>query len=174
MWGNASHKASDLMNWWDFPPHSAASGLQNSLHVGSKDKVVSNLSSHSEKTLCNTFDERIWSCIWLHSRIKFILEHWKVNFQDIHSGQSYPFNTAHCWRGCESQFASLYVDFPGCSVVKNVCQCRSHRFGPWVGKISWRRKWQSIPAFSPGKSQGQRSLPGCSPWGLKSWTQLSN
>ena len=24
-------------------------------------------------------------------------------------------------------------------------------FNPWVGKISWRRKWQSTPIFLPGK-----------------------
>ena len=29
---------------------------------------------------------------------------------------------------------------------------------PWVGKILWRRKWQPIPLFLPGKSHGQRSL----------------
>ena len=34
---------------------------------------------------------------------------------------------------------------------------------PWVRKISWRRKWQSTPVFSPGKSHGQRSLVGYSP-----------
>ena len=37
----------------------------------------------------------------------------------------------------------------------------------WVGKIPWRRNWQSIPVFLPGKSHGQRSLVGCSPWGCK-------
>ena len=31
----------------------------------------------------------------------------------------------------------------------------------------WRRKWQPTPVFFPGKSQGQRSLAGCSPWGHK-------
>ena len=31
----------------------------------------------------------------------------------------------------------------------------------------WRRKWQSTPVFLPGKSHGQRSLVGCSPWGRK-------
>ena len=31
--------------------------------------------------------------------------------------------------------------------------------------ISWRRKWQPTPVFLPGKSHGQRSLVGCSPWG---------
>ena len=31
----------------------------------------------------------------------------------------------------------------------------------------WRRKWQLTPVFLPGKSHGQRSLGGCSPWGRK-------
>ena len=31
----------------------------------------------------------------------------------------------------------------------------------------WRRKWQDIPVFLPGKSHGQRSLVGYSPWGHK-------
>ena len=35
---------------------------------------------------------------------------------------------------------------------------------PWVRKIPWRRKWQPIPVFLPGKSNGQRSLAGYSPW----------
>ena len=40
-------------------------------------------------------------------------------------------------------------------------------FTPWVGKISWRREWQPSPLFLPGKSHGQRSLVGYSPWGHK-------
>ena len=38
---------------------------------------------------------------------------------------------------------------------------------PWVGKIPWRRKWQSTPVLLPGKSHGQRSLVAYSPWGCK-------
>ena len=48
-----------------------------------------------------------------------------------------------------------------------VCQCRGHRFNPWIRKIPWRRKWQPAPIFLPGKSHGQRSLMGYSPWGHK-------
>ena len=44
---------------------------------------------------------------------------------------------------------------------------RRSRFDPRLGKISWRRKWQPTPVFLPGKSHGQRSLEGYSPWGLK-------
>ena len=36
-----------------------------------------------------------------------------------------------------------------------------------MGKISWRRKWQTMPIFLPGKSHGQRSLAGYSPRGQK-------
>ena len=32
---------------------------------------------------------------------------------------------------------------------------------------SWRRKWQPAPVVLPGKSHGQRSLVGYSPWGLQ-------
>ena len=47
------------------------------------------------------------------------------------------------------------------------CQCRICGLDPWSRKISWRRKWQSTPVFLPGKSNGQRSLAGYSPWGHK-------
>ena len=41
------------------------------------------------------------------------------------------------------------------------------RFDPWVGKIPWRREWQPMPAFLPGKSHGQKSLACYSPWSHK-------
>ena len=44
------------------------------------------------------------------------------------------------------------------------CQCRKHRFDPWVRKIPWKRKWQHTPVFLPQKSHGQRSLTGHCPW----------
>jgi len=47
------------------------------------------------------------------------------------------------------------VGFPGGSIC---LQCGGHRFYPWVGKIPWRRKWQTTPVFLPGKSHGQRNL----------------
>jgi hypothetical protein len=37
-------------------------------------------------------------------------------------------------------------------------------FNPWVRKIPLRRKWQPKPVFLAGKSYGQRSLGGYSPW----------
>ena len=32
-------------------------------------------------------------------------------------------------------------------------------------ELAWRRQWQPTPVLLPGKSHGQRSLVGCSPWG---------
>ena len=59
-------------------------------------------------------------------------------------------------------------DFPrGSSGKESTCQCRSHRFNPWVRKIPWRRKWQPAPVILPGKIHGQRSLVGYSSWGHK-------
>ena len=62
----------------------------------------------------------------------------------------------------------FWARFPGSSGVKRVClQCWRARLNPWVGKILWRRKWQTTPLFSPGKSHGWRNLTGHSPWGRK-------
>ena len=40
-----------------------------------------------------------------------------------------------------------------------------------VRSLGWEdpleRKWQPTPVSLPGKSHGQRSLVGCSPWGRK-------
>ena len=38
---------------------------------------------------------------------------------------------------------------------------------PCIKKSPWRRKWHTITVFLPGKSHGQRSLAGCSPWSCK-------
>ena len=46
---------------------------------------------------------------------------------------------------------------------ESVCQCKRHRFNPWVGKILWRRKCQPTSVFLPGKFHGQGSLEVYSP-----------
>ena len=57
-----------------------------------------------------------------------------------------------------------------CSGKESTCQGRRqkrHGFDPWVGMISWKRKWQPTPVFLPGESHGQRSLADYSPWSHK-------
>ena len=58
--------------------------------------------------------------------------------------------------------------FPG-----SPCECRRHRFNPWVGKTSWRRKWQPTPVFLHGEFHGQKSLVGYSPSSRKELDMLS-
>ena len=58
------------------------------------------------------------------------------------------------------------MGFPGSTSVKELdygmqvdVRCG---FNPWVRKIPWRRAQQPTPVFSPGESNGQRSLVGYS------------
>ena len=53
---------------------------------------------------------------------------------------------------------------------EHACYCMSRKrlgFDPWVGKIPWRREWQSILVFLAGECCGWRSLAGNSPGGCK-------
>ena len=60
------------------------------------------------------------------------------------------------------------VGVPGSASGKELtCQCRRHKrlgFDPWIRKMPWRGAWQPTSVFLFGKSQGQRSLAGYSPW----------
>ena len=61
--------------------------------------------------------------------------------------------------------------FPGGARGKEPdCPCGrhgDHGLSPRVGRTPLRRAWQPTPVFSPGESQGRKSLAGYSPWGLK-------
>ena len=52
-------------------------------------------------------------------------------------------------------------------MVKNLLPYRGGRLNSWVGKSPLRRKWQHTPVFLLGKSHGQRSLAGYSPWSCR-------
>ena len=53
------------------------------------------------------------------------------------------------------------------NATANAGEVKRPGFDPWVGKISWRRKWQSSPVFLSRESYGQRSLAGYHPLGCK-------
>ena len=56
----------------------------------------------------------------------------------------------HFPRGNENYPGSSRAFPGGASGKEPPCQCRRCRrpgFNPWVGKIPWRRKWQSTPVF---------------------------
>ena len=91
--------------------------------------------------------------------------------QEYWSGQPTPSPADLPDPGIEPGSPALQVDFlPTELALSNewtslVAQMVKHL--PWVGKISWRRKWKPTPVFLPGESHEQRSLVGYSPWGLK-------
>ena len=58
-----------------------------------------------------------------------------------------------------------------CETCSNAIATLGERLKQTVFRVSslrvQRRQWQPTPALLPGKSHGQRSLIGCSPWGLE-------
>ena len=67
-------------------------------------------------------------------------------------------------------FSNHISRLPRCLSSKEAtCQYRRRKrrgFDPCIRKIC-SRKWQPSTVFLPGKSHGQRSLVGYSPWGCK-------
>ena len=68
------------------------------------------------------------------------------------------------------------MGFPGGASGKEpACQCRRCKrlgFDPSVGKITWRRAWQSTPVSLPRESDGQKNLVGYSAQGCKESIQV--
>ena len=50
-------------------------------------------------------------------------------------------------------------------VIKNLPAVWETWVDPWVGKIPWRRKWQSTPVFLPGESPWTEEPGGLQPIG---------
>ena len=75
--------------------------------------------------------------------------------------------------GCRRCYFGLQWISPGlmtslvAQTVKRLSTRREPRVRSLGLEIPWRRKWQSTPVLLPGKSHGQRSLVGYSPWGRK-------
>ena len=63
-----------------------------------------------------------------------------------------------------------FIIMPYCSVLLTFSYSWSYRLQTLSELVLhsfhwWRRQWQPTPVLLPGKSHGQRSLVGCSPWG---------
>ena len=61
---------------------------------------------------------------------------------------------------------SLFLDYLSMILI-SVCTriAETDPWLKWVRKVNGRRQWRPTPVLLPGKSQGQRSLVGFSPWG---------
>ena len=81
--------------------------------------------------------------VWM--KIQIFVKSYAVIYQDV---ISYQFSDS-------SVFVSCII----------VCWWSTHFF-VWESRvIRVRRQWHPTPVLLPGKSQGRRSLVGCSPWG---------
>ena len=117
-------------------------------------------------TLCFQDDSKLFHSWRIGSRnLKRMMEITKIHNQSA--------LILHIWSlGHKQEMLLVEVllekGFPGSTgSEESACQFRRCRFDPWIGKIPLRRKWQPTPVFLPGKSHGQRSLVGYSPWGCK-------
>ena len=112
-------------------------------------------------------------CVRIHTHTQtYIYVQWNKSYFSLRKmGLNYPQRV---------QFLLQIFNYTFCSIntvgirllwwlsgKENACQCRRCSFDAWVGKISWRSKWQHTPGLLPGESHGQRNLEDCS------WTQLT-
>jgi len=63
------------------------------------------------------------------------------------------------------QGASLGLYFS--DTKESACNAGGPQFDLWVGKIPWRREWQSTAVVLPGEFHKQRTPVGYSPWGRR-------
>ena len=78
-------------------------------------------------------------------------------------------NHRSCSQDSGAFLALLSIVFRDVSIMvaqtaKNLLASAGDLLLRWVKKIPWRSKRQPTPVFWPGKSHGQRSLVGFSPW----------
>ena len=83
--------------------------------------------------------------------------------QNIHKTFSLCQEVLDVW----SYLALFKMFMSGFGPCQMVLERTRHEGSFGVDQMSYRRRqWQPSPVLLPGKSHGQRSLVGCSPWGL--------
>ena len=107
-----------------------------------------------------------WGCTEGRSRTEQLV---KNKSRGMFTWGTFAPQAAGSWHDVGVGFGSslLCLDFPGGSDGKASVYDVGDLGSIPVGKIPWRRKWQSTPVLLPGKSHGQRSLVGYSLWGCK-------
>ena len=127
--------------------------------------VLSLLAGADKRPSFLSLSEERRSQLWLTCRSSVSMKYWW--------GVKATTTWINCFLICMKVTARL--GFPGGWVVKNPpASAGDSGLIPGVRKMHWRRKWQPTPVFLSGKSHGQRSLVGYSPWGhsqtaLSSW-----
>ena len=125
-------------------------------------------------TLAPLYRWRIWSSERLRNSQgrtlsdRRLLDSWPARPYSAR-GEHGPGATAACFHYFSA--GRWLQGFPGGASGKEpTCQCRRHKrceFDPWVGKIPWRRAWQTTPIFLPGESPWKEETGGLWSMGLE-------
>ena len=107
-------------------------------------------------TLCNSMDCSCQAPLFMG-----------FSSQEYWSGLPFPLPGDLPDPGIEPMSPAWQVGSLSLSHLRSTGRYTRCRFDPWVGKSTWRRKWQPTPIFLTGESHGQRSLVGYSLWGQK-------
>ena len=110
-------------------------------------------------TLYSLRNVLIFLCLWKFSLLSTLL-YLILTYAFILLFSKYP---CHYW----VSWAFLVAQ-----TVRNPLALGRPGFNHWVGKIPWRRTWESV--FLPGEFSGQRNLVASIPWVTQSQAQLSN
>ena len=106
--------------------------------------------------------------VWITTNRKIIQEmgipdHLTCLLRNLYAGQEATVRTGH---GTTDWFQIGKGVHQGCILSPCLFNLYAEYF-MWSAGLPWRRKWQSPPVLLPGKSHGQRSLVGYSPWSRK-------
>ena len=110
-------------------------------------------------TLCNPVDHNL-PAFSAHRILQARILKWVAVPSSM--GSSWPRDWTHTSyiSGIGGQIPYHWASQAAPSDKEHICQCQRHkRWGldPYVGKIPWRRAWESTPVFLLGESHGQRT-----------------
>ena len=91
--------------------------------------------------------------LWKNLKEMRISDHLTCLLRNLYAGQEATVRTGH---GTTDWF-QIGKGVQGCILSP----CLFNFYAEYI----WRRQWHPTPVLLPGKSHGQRSLVGCSPWG---------
>ena len=152
-------------------------GIWDSINTPARERMSHNSACHQKqrKQLIQILNGQVWLTKWERSlrNIIWLLQplgsggftkRWEQWLSaSVHQTHLHPLLLFRTYL----QFLKFQIrDFPGGPMAKTSHSQWVWSFWIWsVVRELGRRQWQPTPVLLPGKSQGQRSLVGCSPWG---------
>ena len=144
--------------------------------MNSKEMGLGSLKSKQRGTSTASFLLKVRTFDWCYSYVSFSSALYIFLFLYISRTE----DCIRIWNLVRTSKGSIWAlplwtqqGFPGGTIITSnrihppIQETQRCGFNPWVRKIPRRRKWQPTPVFLSGRSHGQRSQEGYSPWGWK-------